>query len=180
MRYSVIVLSALGVFAASGAASAQEVDALRACREIENVAQRVACYDALLDTKSAAPGEASVAGSRAASAPVTEGEAGASFPERAARVAARKQQKDQAAKERATRYEGADVFSAQLRSIQRLSNGSLVAELSNGEIWVQTSGGRPPFVETQSKSVVIRRNVIGSFTMKIDNAPYAFGVRQVR
>lgn len=192
MRFTYLA-SAFVVWAGGvGSAAAQSEDAFLRCRAILDVSQRATCYDALVDRQKTGPGEikgdTSVNGlpSDAISRNDTIQNGGddtasqASFPARSARLAARRLEKSEATQRRKEALASDQEFSAILRSIQRLPSGKLVAELSNGEVWVQTSTARPPFDHNGAKSVVIRRNVLGTFLMKIDNAPYAFPARRIR
>lgn len=191
MRKIVVVALTLVVTCAAGDVSAQGVDALQKCRAIVDSAQRAQCYDAVLDGAPTAPASPSIetdGRSSRAQLPNVVGVSdnppplGPSFPQQKARSAARKEAKrlEKLTKVETKSETDTREFSSGLRSIQELPSGKIFVQLSNGEIWVQTSEVRPSFNEAQSKGVVIRRNILGTYLMQVDNAPYAFSVRQIR
>lgn len=163
----ILVFTLLG-----GDARAQDLpSSLRECRLIADPASRVFCYDSITlegEAASAAIDSSSVFGHR----PIEVGVAARDVRVVTEAGTAPRTENPQAATAR--------EFQSTLASIQRLRSGALMAQLSNGEIWVQTSQTQVVFDLTQSRSVTIRRNALGTLYMQVDNAPFGFSVRRFK
>jgi hypothetical protein len=179
----------LGVLAVTSAGPSSAADDARACVEVADDAQRLACYDAAFGRDPApapATGEAGPAGGVATAGRTTKasadrapsrGAANTITVDPVAEFGLSESQKRAKDPERA-KVASPDSISAKVAESRQLPTGELVVTLDNGQVWVQAEVLTKARA-TPGDAVTIRRAALGSFTLVTANK-VAVKVRRVR
>jgi hypothetical protein len=143
------------------------VETLTACRQIEDIAQRVACYDNFVDARF--PMESS--DGAATITPPEESESSA-VPDAKSLFGTSDAEAKQIV-EMSLAIEQIDNIVAYVTDVQESATRKLVITLENGQVWRQLDNQRLPL--KTGETVVIRKASLGSFLLEKDT-----GSRNIR
>lgn len=146
-------------------------DALTACRKIEDIARRAACYDSFVDArfppvssnreKALAPAENTESGT----VPDAQSLFGTNDAE-AKRIV-----------EMSLAIEPVDNIEAKITDVQELATRKLLISLQNGQVWRQLDNQRLPL--KTGETVIIRKASLGSFLMEKSTGSRSVRVKRI-
>lgn len=135
-------------------------DALNACRQIEDIAQRVVCYDDFVDAHFP-----SALGDSAKTLTPSEKPVSTSIPDAQSLFGANSADAKRIV-ETSLAIEQIDNIVAKVTDIQELATGKMVITLENGQVWRQLDNQRLPL--RTGETVIIRKASLGSFLLEKD------------
>jgi hypothetical protein len=168
--------SFLLLFLVAGPALADN-NAIMNCRQVQDPAKRLACYDAIgvqprtAAAAPAAPASAPASEVKAASAPV------AAAPAQAAAAPVKAEQ--MFGLEEKQKKEIDEIASSIIGKFDGWGPGSLL-RLSNGQVWRVADDSGGTMHEKDGPKVIITRGALGSFYMEIEGSRQAPKVTRVR
>lgn len=174
MKRILLLTIGVGFLGPWNLAQAQEpvsTDAIYACAEIIDDAQRLACYDDTVGRFEAAEkaGEVTTI-SKSEVKELSKESFGFSLPSLPRIMMPRSGGDDVAA---------VDKIEYAVSAIERTRNNKVRVTLENGQVWIQTDGKRVQYSKRLGvKDAVVQRAALGSFKMKLDGGT-AFRVKRL-
>jgi len=174
MKQFLLLTISLGFMCSTGVAQAQEpvsTDAIYACAEITDDAQRLACYDDTVGRFEAAEiaGEVTTI-SKSEVKELSKESFGFSLPSLPRIMRPKSGDGELAA---------LNKIELAVSSIERTRNNKILVTLENGQVWLQTDGKRIQFSKRLGvDAAVVQRAALGSFKMKLDDGT-AFRVKRL-
>jgi hypothetical protein len=143
-------------------AADRTTDALLACANESDAAQRLRCFDGVVATLRKAP--AAPAPTAAAAAPAAAVPAAAAAPQPAASAPTAEQRFGARGDISPDKHEQIDELSGTVTALDTKPHGELIVTLDNGQVWAEKTSGSKVKLKT-GDTVKIERGVMGSYTL---------------
>jgi len=166
VRYRQMKKALLLVFCFAQPAFAAE-EALQACRQIEDIEQRVSCYDNVVDARFPLASSSSIKGD----APAKKAESGTAPDARS--LFGTNDAEAKRIVEMSLAIDQIDNIVAKVTDVQESSTRKVVITLDNGQVWRQLDNQRLPL--KTGETVVIRKASLRSYLLEKDT-----GSRNIR